>query len=104
MFRQKQKQTMNNLLLFRRPVVLFDPSNQKHREYFAEFVASGSWRNCPVQFVVEGDYGNLPWHIQRKLVAWYAEQEQQGKLKSGRRRATGKLSMGHTYSGFELVV
>ena len=103
MFRQKQKQTMNNLLLFRRPVVLFDPSNQKHREYFAEFVASGSWRNCPVQFVVEGDYGNLPWHIQRKLVAWYAEQEQQGKLKLNEKPGR-KKTMGLTSGGFELTI
>lgn len=94
---------MNNLLLFRRPVVLFDPSNQKHREYFAEFVASGSWRNCPVQFVVEGDYGNLPWHIQRKLVAWYAEQEQQGKLKLNEKPGR-KKTMGLTSGGFELTI
>lgn len=94
---------MSKLELYSRPVVLFDPANKLHRQHFATFMATGSWRDCPVRFAVEEDHGNLMAHLQRKIILWYAEQEGLGRLetktKPGRRQ-----SLGVTNNGFELTV
>lgn len=94
---------MSKLALHTRPVVLFDPSNKLHRQYATAFVATGSWKGCPVRFAVTDDHGNLIGHIQRELILWYSEQERKGKLntesKPGRRK-----SLGLTGGGFELTV
>ena len=93
---------MSKLDLYARPMVMFDPGNKLHRQYFINFVQSGSWKGCPVRFAVEEDHGNLLGHLQRKMILWYAEQERKGKMittsKPGR-----KQSMGLTYQRFELT-
>ena len=66
---------MSKLALHARPTVLFDPNNEVHRKYATDFVATGSWSDCPVRFTVEEDHGNLVGHIQRELILWYSLQE-----------------------------
>lgn len=92
---------MSKLQLFSRPVVMFDPDNKLHRQYFTEFLDSGSWGSCPVRFAVDDDRGNLVGHIQRKLLLWYTEQERKGRL-SVAKMPRGKKSLGLTGLGFEI--
>ena len=94
---------MSKLSLYCRPIVYFDPDNKLHRKYFADFVAKGSWRDCPVRFAVEEDHGNLIGYLQRKMIMWYAEQEEAGRLKSNSKPGR-RQSLGVTTSGFELTV
>jgi hypothetical protein len=65
----------SKLDLFVRPVVLFDATNKKHREFFSNYLSTGSWGNCPYRFVVQDDYGNLIGHIQRELLEYYMGRE-----------------------------
>ena len=39
------------LSLLVRPFVAYDPSNKDHREALNEYLVTGSWANCPVQFL-----------------------------------------------------
>lgn len=94
---------MSKLQLYSRPIVLFDPNNKLHRQYFVAFLNTGSWSNCPVRFAVEEDHGNLIGHIQRKLLLWYAEQEKKGRINVAK-VPRGKKSLGLTGSGFELTL
>lgn len=42
---------MQTLLdVHRRPVVMFDASNAKHRQYMAAFLKNGTWGKSPVTF------------------------------------------------------
>lgn len=94
---------MSKLHLYSRPVVLFDAGNKLHRQYFTNFLTSGSWGNCPVRFVVEEDHGNLIGHIQRKLLLWYSEQEKKGRLTVAKSQR-GRRSLGLTGVGFEVTL
>jgi hypothetical protein len=38
-----------------RPSVMFDVNNRQHREYAAQFIHTGSWSKCPVQFEITAD-------------------------------------------------
>lgn len=66
---------MSRLLISGRPWVVFDPANADHRSYFREFVATHSWRRCPVRFVLPSDQDNLVNMIQSSLAQYYVEQE-----------------------------
>lgn len=66
---------MSQLALHGRPWVVFDATNSEHRNWYADFVRSGTWGRCPVRFVIPDDHGNLITMIQRKLVEYYVEQE-----------------------------
>lgn len=94
---------MSKLTLSIRPEVLFDPSNKLHRKWFTHFLESGSWRGCPVRFIVDDDQGNPIARCQRRLLLWYAGQENRGKLATksqpGRRQPAGL-----TTGGFELTI
>ena len=94
---------MSKLSLYCRPIVYFDPDNKLHRKYFTDFVAKGSWRDCPVRFAVEEDHGNLIGYLQRKMIMWYAEQEEAGRLKTSTKPGR-RQSLGVTTNGFELTV
>jgi len=66
---------MSQLALHNRPWVVFDPDNNEHRRWYANFVETGTWGRCPVRFVISDDHGNLVTMIQRKLVEYYVKQE-----------------------------
>jgi hypothetical protein len=66
---------MSQLALYGRPWTVFDPSNKLHREWYHEFVKSGTWGKCPVRFVVPEDHGDLITMMQRNLIKYYVEQE-----------------------------
>jgi hypothetical protein len=63
------------LNLYARPWALFDPALKEHRKLYANFMNTGNWSSCPVRFVEETDGGNLAGALQRKLTAYYMEQE-----------------------------
>lgn len=59
-----------------RPTVLFDPTQVSHRAHFAEFRATGSWRNCPVRFAVrDWPSNNLAAAIQSLVTDYYLQKE-----------------------------
>jgi hypothetical protein len=64
-----------------RPYTTFNPSNRKHRTYYAEFLQKRTWGNCPVRFIVSEDAGDLVTMIQRELVKFYTEKEFQALVK-----------------------
>ena len=66
---------MSKLHFFGRPWVAFDASNREHREWYSEYVKSGTWGRCPYRFIIPDDHGNLITMIQRALVQWYTENE-----------------------------
>lgn len=66
---------MSRLQLYGRPWVVFDPKNEDHRRWFAEFNKRRSWGSCPVRFVVDQDHGDLLTQIQRGLIQYYVDRE-----------------------------
>jgi alpha-glucosidase (family GH31 glycosyl hydrolase) len=66
---------MSLLIYNSRPYVVFDPSNKKHRKWFAEFQKYRTWGKCPVRFIVTDDGGDLVTLCQKKLVAYYTTKE-----------------------------
>lgn len=58
-----------------RPFVPFDPTNKKHRAYYAEFMERQTWGRCPIRFIVPDDAGDLVTMIQRSLVNFYTAKE-----------------------------
>lgn len=66
---------MSRLAYFGRPFVVFDANNRDHREWFAQFQKFGTWGKCPVRFIISDDHGDLVTLIQRKLIAYYVDQE-----------------------------
>ena len=66
---------MSKLQLLHRPWVVFDPHNENHRKYYADFCKYHTWGRCPVRFIVDDDSNDLLTMIQRKLVEYYVMQE-----------------------------
>ena len=67
---------MSRLEFLSRPLVAFDPSNRKHRRYYAEYLEYGGWGKCPVRFIVTEDVGmDLPTMIKNRLVEYYISRE-----------------------------
>jgi len=66
---------MSKLNLYGRPWLVFDPGNRQHRQYYYDFVKSGTWGQCPYRFVVADDQGDLITMIQRALIKYYVERE-----------------------------
>lgn len=58
-----------------KPVVEFNCSDPKHRNYFHKFLTTYSWKDCPVQFALTGQYTDIPRMIQSKLVLHYLNKE-----------------------------
>ncbi len=58
-----------------RPIVAFDPSNRQHRENYAEFLRTGSWRHCAVRYEIDESYGELQGRLQRRLLEYYMGKE-----------------------------
>lgn len=65
----------HRLELFGRPKTIFDPANKKHRQYFMEFLESGSWRKSPVSFIIDDDSLTVTYCIQKKLNSYYFKKE-----------------------------
>lgn len=66
---------MSKLSFIGRPWVVFDPTLEQHRQWFAEFQARRSWGHCPVRFIVDDNAGDLLTMIQRKLIDYYTNKE-----------------------------
>lgn len=66
---------MSKLELYQRPLVMFDAANKQHRQFYFNFMQTGSWRDCPYRFVIQDDVGNLQGMIQRKLLDYYGGKE-----------------------------
>ena len=66
---------MSRLAYFGRSFVAFDATNKEHRQWFAEFQKLGTWGKCPVRFICPEEHGDLVTLIQRKLIAYYVDQE-----------------------------
>lgn len=60
-----------------RPTVLFQVTDIKHRAYFKRYLAEGSWKNIPVQFVLPSNshYINVPDWIRDQLVLYYMSRD-----------------------------
>jgi len=67
--------------LHRRPTVLFDPSNKEHRQYVAEFLATGTWGRCPVVFFAP-DEANTKAYAIESLADYYLAKEFKIKIES----------------------
>lgn len=67
---------MSLLHYHQRPWEIFDPTNKRHREWFVEFQNIGSWKSCPVRFIVP-DYPatDVATAIQKKLIEYYIKKE-----------------------------
>lgn len=57
-----------------RPIVHFNVNNSQHRQLFAEFMRTHSWRHSPLRFVVD-DEGEQVAVIIRQLAEYYQRQE-----------------------------
>lgn len=67
---------MSRLEYYNRPLVAFDPTRRDHRQYYAEFVKTGTWGRCPVRFIVPDETGgNLINLIQRTMLEYYVKKE-----------------------------
>lgn len=72
---------MAKLELYLRPLTVFDANKKEHRQLYWNYLATGSWKDCPYRFVVEEDYGNLMGHMQRELLEYYMGREFHGEVK-----------------------
>ena len=72
---------MSKLELYQRPLAIFDAGNKDHRQYYFNFLATGSWRGCPYRWAIPDDVGNLQGMIQRKLLEHYMGREFKGVVK-----------------------
>ena len=66
---------MYKSLLHSRPYATFDANNKKHRIEYYKFLATNTWSKCPVQFMIQVPYTELPHEINNKLVSCYFEKE-----------------------------
>jgi hypothetical protein len=66
---------MSKLQLHGRPWVSFNADNPNHRQWYAEFVSTGTWGHCPVRFVVDDSCSDLLTQIQRELINYYIGME-----------------------------
>lgn len=66
---------MSKLELYVRPLAIFDPSNKDHRQYYHNFLATGSWKGCPYRWAILEDVGNIQGTIQIALLKHYMGKE-----------------------------
>lgn len=66
---------MSYLSLNRRALTCFQPENEQHRKLYNQFLKTGTWTNCPVQFVPERGFVELPHSINNQLVNYYMDKE-----------------------------
>lgn len=63
-----------------RPWAVFDASNKEHREWFYQFLSTGSWAHCPIRFVGSDPKAELIACMQKDLLMYYGNTEF-GKVK-----------------------
>lgn len=61
--------------LHQRPWAKFDPTNKDHRAYFNAFLKTGSWSDCPVQWVITDSSNDVVHHLSRILLEHYTGAE-----------------------------
>ena len=66
---------MSLLNLHSRPWVRFQVDDPQHRQWFAEWTKTMSWKNCPVRFAIDDEHGDTLAVIQRRLIQYYSEIE-----------------------------
>jgi len=66
---------------YARPWAVFDVKKAEHRLLYARFLKTRSWKNCPVQFVLDPDYSDITSMIENKLSAYYLAKETGLKIK-----------------------
>ena len=71
----KSENIMGILDRFIRPIEIFDVTNKKHREYYAEYMKTKTWGNCPVQLKVPSQIVSLATHAREQLITYYIEKE-----------------------------
>ena len=72
---------MSKLELYMRPLAIFDPTNKDHRQYYFNFLATGSWHGCPYRWAMYEDAGHLQGVIQRSILDYYMGKEFKGVVK-----------------------
>ena len=66
---------MSLLQLKMRPWTEFNPANEDHRRWYAQYLRDSNWGGCPVRFVDPTDCGNLAMSIQASMVKYYCNKE-----------------------------
>lgn len=66
---------MLRMSLRQRPWTEFDPANKIHRAYFNAFLKTGSWSDCPVQWVITDSSNDVVHHLSRILLEHYTGAE-----------------------------
>ncbi len=66
---------MSYLSLNKRALSRFQPENEQHRLLYNQFLKTGTWANCPLQFVPEQQNIELPHSINNQLVRYYMDKE-----------------------------
>lgn len=57
---------------------MFDVTDPNHRKWVGEFTLTNSWKNCPVQFTMNG-MGNLALRMQMELLTYYLTKNTKNK-------------------------
>lgn len=73
-----------------RQPVLFQVTNRTHRAYFKQFLQIGSWKDCPVQFVLPSNsmYVNVPDYIRDQLLDYYMQKDSALKINYEKTQST----------------
>jgi hypothetical protein len=66
---------MSKLEMYMRPLAIFDAGNKDHRQYYFNFMETGSWIRCPYRWAIPDDIGNLQGMIQRSILSYYMSKE-----------------------------
>jgi len=72
---------MLRMRLQQRPWAMFDPADRTHRAYFAKFLKTQSWKDCPVQWIILDDSRDVVHHIGKILLEHYTSIEFKPKKK-----------------------
>lgn len=78
---------MSILNAMNRPVVVFDVKNKEHRQRFANFLKTSSWKNSPVQYIANEATDSDVGTIMRQVAEFYANLEFKKKVDRKRVRA-----------------
>lgn len=63
------------LNLFRKPTIAFNVKDRNHRNDYAVFLKTGSWKHCNVHYEIADAYGEVQSIVQRKLLEYYSSKE-----------------------------
>lgn len=66
---------MNQILKISRETVKFNPNFAHHRKWYYDFLKTKSWSECPVRFVIEDNFVDVPSCIEYKLLNYYMSKD-----------------------------